>query len=779
MVADITLKSLTFPGLVDTYVIPQIDNTLTESGYSADAKVVGDAIRETSDISKYTNKVERINMTPGAYVKTNIASGAHVTLTPVENESTEYAIINCVEGDVFCITARGITPGVACAFVDANDNIISRSEEARIYNGTIIAAPPNSSKLVINNYTADEVERVSYKGAPTGYFKPETNFTLTNGYYITYADGTTGTSSNMSVTSYIPAVAQQKYYVGFPRFYGNSCIGFYNERRQYIGYYGYGEADGGVEFITPANTAYVRITTRLGMMPTIGRLITTETLYDDVNTITAKEATKNYTGNPLKIEGASDSYLTISATGTNANTTVTACAKNIFDIPETKTITKNNVTFSYDADNKTITVTSTGATGDTVSGVSGAVGSKTLLRDFTWRFKTGQLVTITSNADQPIVYPRNVYLQVAEEDDTSIYNEDGRGYTRYCKPETSYYVRLCVKTGWSGTITFKPQIEISDYATPFEPYHGLTVAATTTNLKALSTYKGITNIFSNDNATLYATINPETKDEKIDTAYSIAQSALKLVPFVDEAFKKIDDVGAQICFIDDDTSNLAYVQRYHDLFEETGTVGNYAVIAHRLDDQTGLLDELLEYEIEGFGMLFHCYDQYTQGSGNTTYFLPENRNVVEAQRNILRGLRRFQTAGFSNYKYWVTPYGVNDAEIQSIAKKCGLNCLIATGNYGIVTRSSADKWNIPRFGFAKDGSNVNHLKMMVDACVEAKGLMIVTTHVNKWDDQTAASDIDDIFKSFLEYVVSKDISVVSFPEAFETRRAMFDLNSLM
>lgn len=43
--ANIPLKSIKFPGLTDTYTIPQIDNTLTQAGEAADAKQAGDALR--------------------------------------------------------------------------------------------------------------------------------------------------------------------------------------------------------------------------------------------------------------------------------------------------------------------------------------------------------------------------------------------------------------------------------------------------------------------------------------------------------------------------------------------------------------------------------------------------------------------------------------------------------------------------------------------------------------------------------------------------------------
>lgn len=47
--ANKPLQSIKFPGLSDTYVVPQIDNTLTQPGQVADAKVVGDKIKESGN----------------------------------------------------------------------------------------------------------------------------------------------------------------------------------------------------------------------------------------------------------------------------------------------------------------------------------------------------------------------------------------------------------------------------------------------------------------------------------------------------------------------------------------------------------------------------------------------------------------------------------------------------------------------------------------------------------------------------------------------------------
>lgn len=52
--ANKNLKSITFPLLPDTYVVPQVDDTLAITGRPADAKEVGDQLtsikRDLSDL---------------------------------------------------------------------------------------------------------------------------------------------------------------------------------------------------------------------------------------------------------------------------------------------------------------------------------------------------------------------------------------------------------------------------------------------------------------------------------------------------------------------------------------------------------------------------------------------------------------------------------------------------------------------------------------------------------------------------------------------------------
>lgn len=56
--ANVPLKSIKFPGLSDTYTVPQIDNTLATAGKAADAKAAGDVVKVSStQPTEATNKL--------------------------------------------------------------------------------------------------------------------------------------------------------------------------------------------------------------------------------------------------------------------------------------------------------------------------------------------------------------------------------------------------------------------------------------------------------------------------------------------------------------------------------------------------------------------------------------------------------------------------------------------------------------------------------------------------------------------------------------------------
>lgn len=60
--ATIPLKTLTLPDTGNKYTIPQIDNTLTKTGFAADSKKTGD---EISALKTKVNKMETFLRTLG------------------------------------------------------------------------------------------------------------------------------------------------------------------------------------------------------------------------------------------------------------------------------------------------------------------------------------------------------------------------------------------------------------------------------------------------------------------------------------------------------------------------------------------------------------------------------------------------------------------------------------------------------------------------------------------------------------------------------------------
>ena len=103
------LKSIKFPGLEDTYVIPegvQIDDTLAQEGMAADAKAVGDALETKQPKGDYALKSEIPSINTFSNIKvgsTTIAAdtvtdtlelvGSNVTITPdVTNDKVTIGI---------------------------------------------------------------------------------------------------------------------------------------------------------------------------------------------------------------------------------------------------------------------------------------------------------------------------------------------------------------------------------------------------------------------------------------------------------------------------------------------------------------------------------------------------------------------------------------------------------------------------------------------------------------------------------------------------------------
>ena len=73
--AEKILKGINFPGLEDTYIIPEVDNTLKKSGSPADAKAVGDALATKQPVGNYVKTINGNTPDENGNVTIEVGSG--------------------------------------------------------------------------------------------------------------------------------------------------------------------------------------------------------------------------------------------------------------------------------------------------------------------------------------------------------------------------------------------------------------------------------------------------------------------------------------------------------------------------------------------------------------------------------------------------------------------------------------------------------------------------------------------------------------------------------
>ena len=743
-----------------------IDSSLTIAGAAADAKAAGDAIHFLNSEMGFITKSKLIPMNSGYYIAAKVAVGADVSLSPVASATHEFAIIDCSENDVFFINSRGTSVGVSYAFIDTDNKLINRSVDST-YTQAFISAPAGAAKLIINNYL-DGVERYSYRGNLNGYYEPF-NVVTNDGFFINGNSGDTATSTSRSCTPYIEIEPDTEYYASFVYLEGNASICEYSKTHKFLRAKRMGTNEAGLRIKTGSDAKYIRLSGWAGFPINFGKFNTINSNTAEIADLKNAHEVYNYQGNPLHIVGTDDDSINVSISDASSDTIINVSNKNLYDFGD-HTMTRNGVTFTYDASEGSITIDSEGATGNAVTGASGTVNGQTADYDFKLKLKSNRAMILSVNPSEELGFESKVFMQFFSS--TTGIEPVRDEFARELSAGREYAVRVVVLAGWSGHIVLKPQLEFGSYATEFEPHHGQNISVA--NIRNIVPRSGQTNFYTNDNSTLNVTISMQNEYDKIPDSNKVAEAIMQLAPDINSPYSKMDALGPMICFIDDDTTSLELVTRYHNLFNNLNAVGNYAVMTQRLTDSESLKQLLLDYEKQGFGMLYHI--NYQMGE-STEYFLPDpaKRNMALAEDNFVTGLRKMAEYGFTNYRYWVSPYGVNDIDMQNLAKRHGMKCLVSTGNNAQINRSNANRWNIPRYGFSPTTDNTQALREAASICIRNKGLMVVTTHVNTWGNDTS---IDDRFKTFVSYCISQGIKVVSFAEAFETKYPMFLLNEL-
>lgn len=229
-----------------------------------------------------------------------------------------------------------------------------------------------------------------------------------------------------------------------------------------------------------------------------------------------------------------------------------------------------------------------------------------------------------------------------------------------------------------------------------------------------------------------------------------------------------------VSFVDDDASATEYVTKYHDACMHNGIRGNYAVMPYRMENGRTDATNLLNYELEGFGILLHCFDQ------NQAFWRDPTFDYNLALEDLIRAIRSLNTYGFTNFMYWVYPSGYRWREVQELARNISAKCALATDNYDTNRKDNAERYFIRRCSFNPTDDNIQKsldaIKHIVNNAVSNNEdcWLIITTHFNGWDELTYDNTLDSNgypigysrFNTMVQYVLSHGFKCVSVPNGY-------------
>ena len=225
--------------------------------------------------------------------------------------------------------------------------------------------------------------------------------------------------------------------------------------------------------------------------------------------------------------------------------------------------------------------------------------------------------------------------------------------------------------------------------------------------------------------------------------------------------------GGIITIIDDDTLNLNQIQTFHDCCVRNGIVGTYAVMTNPVV-QGNTLNTLKEYEEQGFHMAYHCeiQEEYYRMSA-------DKRDLSLAMQNFVKGYQKMTEFGLSDWKFWISPYGSYDEDMQTLAKKWGMECLVSIGqNTYESTKADISRFNISRVGFNQEDTgsvSFSELKTIIDDASVNSGWVLVGTHMNTWDSSKGYDRFDEL----VTYAKSKGLKFMTLNEACRIREPIY------
>lgn len=176
--ANKPLKSIKFPGLADTYTVPEIDSTLTVEGKAADAGVVGGKVSDLKSALSYDDVILNAISEPVTEEATGTkTTGKFINYNAVVADAgSSYYIYtyNVSEGDKYIVNGAAGDGGYCYIFTDASNNTLAKSEKnpggsgIKSYQNLIAIAPTDATKLIVSSNSSSSYQQV-FVSKITGY----------------------------------------------------------------------------------------------------------------------------------------------------------------------------------------------------------------------------------------------------------------------------------------------------------------------------------------------------------------------------------------------------------------------------------------------------------------------------------------------------------------------------------------------------------------------------------------------------------------------------------
>lgn len=316
--ANKPLQSIKFPGLSDTYVVPQIDDTLTQPGQVADAKVTGDRITGLKEDLNYNDGLiylSRDEITSITGRRITIDNG-HIVIEDNPNNywKTLLVPVECLYIDGVATLKSGGLAGAesinvpTMAFLDENYDVVGTPvytaisaphtfAESDVPTGAVYVALCYLNTFVfafksIAIKTKDNkqvIDSINNGIEDAGKYEIELNFASATGYY----NGAKGYTTYEGVTAAkINVNAGDIFYLTSRNYYGMARVAFMNESDTCIAVLYTGNNTTNMEntrFVVPENTATMLIQTVYGYACTLWKADIKERIEINASKINAIE----------------------------------------------------------------------------------------------------------------------------------------------------------------------------------------------------------------------------------------------------------------------------------------------------------------------------------------------------------------------------------------------------------------------------------------------------------------------------------------------------------